>query len=199
MFKKFDVEQLDVGFLEKGYNFQIVETIVVIVILFLLRQLVGRLARGRMKKADFATARKKLIGKFLNFLIGLLFIIIVAGIWGIKRSQILAYLASVLTVVGVGLFAQWSLLSNITSGFILFFYHPLRIGDFVRIEDKDTFIEGQLEDMTMFFMYIRDKHHSVFTISNTDVIQKRITIIDPELFIFETVEEEKKKEALAEA
>ncbi|MCB9034507.1 MAG: hypothetical protein H6553_11770 [Chitinophagales bacterium] len=37
-------------------------------------------------------------------------------------------------------FAQWSVLSNITSGIIMYFNHPLGIGDNILIEDKAIII-----------------------------------------------------------
>ena len=48
------------------------------------------------------------------------------------------FLGSVLTVVGVAFFAQWSLLSNITSSIIIFFNHPVKLNDsIVILEGKD--------------------------------------------------------------
>ena len=44
--------------------------------------------------------------------------------------------------MGVAMFAQWSILSNITSGIILFFSFPFKIGDLILIHDKDFPIEA---------------------------------------------------------
>lgn len=173
-----------------GYELEIIETVIAIVALLLLRQLIARIISWRVIKADFNFARKVLIGKVLNFLLFFFLFVFLAGIWGVKRTQIFTYLASVLTVIGIGFLAQWSLLSNITSGLILFFYHPASLGDYVSIViDNDNSIDGRIEDMTFFFIHIRDRHNHVFTISNTEVIQKRIRILQGEDIDFELPDE----------
>jgi hypothetical protein len=57
---------------------------------------------------------------------------------------------------GVAMFAQWSILSNITSGIILFFF-PFKIGDVIRIHDKDFPIEAEIEDIRAFHVALKTK------------------------------------------
>jgi len=49
-------------------------------------------------------------------------IILLTGVWGFKQNEIALFASTILTAIGIGIafFAQWSLLSNITSS-ILFF------------------------------------------------------------------------------
>ncbi|MBC8524735.1 MAG: hypothetical protein ISR54_05015 [Chlorobium phaeobacteroides] len=56
-------------------------------------------------------------------------------IWGIDLQAALVILSSMFAVVGVGLFAGWSILSNITASFVIFFSAPCKIGDTIRIVD----------------------------------------------------------------
>ena len=92
-----------------------------------------------------------------------------AGIWGLTGAQIFAYITSVLTILGVAFFAQWSLLSNITSGLILFFNHPMKLGDYIEIVDKDFPMEGRVENITLFFLHLRNKDNQVYTFNGNTV------------------------------
>jgi len=180
---------------------RIVETVAVILILAIIRQIISKIVAKRLTKAHFDLARRKLTLKVLNFICVIVLLVLLAGIWGMKREQVVTYMASVLTILGIGFFAQWSLLSNITSGLILFFTHPVKLGDYVCIMDKDWQTIGQIEDITFFFLHIRDRNNHVFTISNTEVIQKMIRILTPDEYKKQTMllrqEEERKTEELA--
>ena len=74
----------------------------------------------------------KILGAFtmVPILVG---ISAVVGIWGIEKEKLVLFISSVLTILGIAFFAQWSILSNITAGLILFFSHPLKLGDYIKI------------------------------------------------------------------
>ncbi len=172
---------------------KIIETSIALLILILVRQILLKQIIKRFLMAKFSLPRKQLVMKILNFLFFNALAIVLAGVWGLKGAQILAYVASTLTILGVAFFAQWSLLSNITSGLILFFYHPLRFGDVLFIYDKDFPLEGTVEDITFFFLHIRDKDGKVFTIPNSIVLQKTLRILEShEQEIKESIHEENK-------
>ena len=97
-----------------------------------------------------------------------------AGIWNIDQTQLMVFITSMLTVMGIAFFAQWSILSNITSSLILFFNHPLKIGDEIEVLDKEFSIDGKLEDISFFFMHVRTVSGDLVTIPNNLVLQKMI-------------------------
>ena len=77
-------------------------------------------------------------------------------IWGVKQSELAVFVGSILTIVGVAFFAQWSLLSNITSSIFLFFGHSIKIGDSITImETKDYEIRGEILNIGLFFTKIK--------------------------------------------
>lgn len=82
-----------------------------------------------------------------------------------------------MAILGIAFVAQWSLLSNITAGLILFFNHPLKIGDHIKILEKDFVIEGIVNDITFFFIHIKTENNEKITISNTVILQKTISIV----------------------
>jgi small-conductance mechanosensitive channel len=68
-------------------------------------------------------------------------------------------------------------LSNITSGIILFFYFPFKIGDVILIHDKDFPIEAEIEDIRVFYVYLKAKNDEMIVYPNNLLLQKGISII----------------------
>ena len=129
-----------------------------------------------LKKFQFQRNRRKLIVKIINFLMALTGIIILGGIWGLKQREMLLFVTSLVTVLGIAFFAQGSILSNVSSGIILFFNHPLKIGDTIKIIDKEQSVEGVVEDISYFFLHIKTADNENITIPNSVVLQKTISI-----------------------
>jgi small-conductance mechanosensitive channel len=100
--------------------------------------------------------------------------IVLAGIWNINKEGLVVFITSIITVMGVAFFAQWSILSNITASLILFFNHPMKIGETIHILDKEYDIEGELVDISFFFMYIKTKENHLVTIPTSVVLAKTI-------------------------
>jgi small-conductance mechanosensitive channel len=100
-----------------------------------------------------------------------------AATWGVKQTDLVVFISSVMAILGIAFVAQWSLLSNITAGLILFFNHPLKIGDHIKILEKDFVIEGIVNDITFFFIHIKTENNEKITISNTVILQKTISIV----------------------
>ena len=115
---------------------------------------------------------------YLKKIAGLLMLLIlaisIAIIWGIDLKGLLFLASSLFAIVGVGLFASWSLLSNLTSGMILMFSYPFKIGDRIRIVDGDNSVEGKITDMTMFSLRLEDDDHHVISYPNNLVMQKPV-------------------------
>jgi len=97
------------------------------------------------------------------------------AIWGVDPQQLLLFLTSTLTILAIGFIAQWSILSNITASLILFFNHPIHIGGWIKIVDKDLPIEGIVENITLFFMYIRTTEGELLSVPCNIVLQKPVS------------------------
>jgi small-conductance mechanosensitive channel len=115
--------------------------------------------------------------KAIQLIISLFAVIFLAGIWGLDQSELAIFASSIFTALGIAFFAKWSLLSNITSSIILFFNHPLKIGDKVRVLDKDCPFEGEISDLTYFFVHLKNDDGEVITVPNSLFLEKSITII----------------------
>jgi small-conductance mechanosensitive channel len=154
-----------------------IETIVVILILIGANLFTRNVVKNILKHFAFEFQRRKITMKLINILIFLMAVVVIAAIWGVNQSQLILFITSFLTVLGIALFAQWSLLSNITAGLILFLNHPLRLGDRIRVMDKDYNIEGRVDDITYFFLHIRMDNGEKITMPNSVILQKTISIM----------------------
>ena len=121
--------------------------------------------------------RRKVILNLIYFSIYIVTFILLGIIWGVNMNQLTLFVSSVLAVLGVGFFAQWSILSNLTSSMILFFNHPVRIGDRIRILDKDFDLTGEVTDISGFFFFMTTDKGEHITLPNNLVIQKGIELI----------------------
>ena len=156
---------------------QMIETFILGVILIAIKLTTQKSINKFLTRFDFDLKRKRITQRIINLFLTILSTIILAGIWNIKRGELMVFLTSVITVLGIAFFAQWSILSNITSSLILFFNHPLKIGQNVRVLEKDYDVEGQLIDISFFFMYVRDKDGNTITIPTSVALQKTIVSI----------------------
>jgi small-conductance mechanosensitive channel len=161
----------------ESYKIQIIETIIVLFFYALMYYLTKTVINNTLKYTQIQRGRRKMIIKAIYLFINIATLVFMAAIWGLEQNEIAVFVSTILTVLGIGFFAQWSLLSNITSGIILFFYHPLKIGDDIKITDKDSPIEGEVTDLTYFFVYIKTNTSEIVTIPNTLILQKTVSVI----------------------
>ena len=120
-------------------------------------------------------SRAGIVKKAINLTFLFICLTLVLIIWGVKQYDLAAYIGSILTVVGVAFFAQWSILSNITSSIIIFFNHSVKINDVIIImEGKEYEVEGTVSDIGLFFVTLTTKENKEITLPNNVFIQKMI-------------------------
>lgn len=157
---------------------EIIYTAVTIVCLLIVRTLLIGVVKQFAAKSEKTELRTKLIIKHINYLIVFTFLMLNFMIWGIDFSDIGLVFSSVFAVIGVAFFAQWSILSNATSGIIMFFTFPFRIGDRIKIHDKDFVTDVLIiEDIRTFQMILRTENGELLTYPNNLVLQKGITMV----------------------
>ena len=164
------------------FDFYIKEAIatgLVFLIVIFLRLIVTKAVRRYSKSHTGIEKRTNLVIKYIHLLISILAVISLIVIWGVQKNDILITLSSIATVVGVAMFAQWSILSNITSGIILFFSFPFRIGDVIKVHDKDFPFEGEIIDINAFHTDLITKDGELMVYPNNLLLQKGISIIRP--------------------
>lgn len=162
----------------KDYQQQIYLSAIVTAGWLLTRFFTKRAIKNLSIKFGIAVERRRITVKILNIIFFLLAVIFNITIWGVDKNELFLFFTSIITVLGIGFFAQWSILSNITSGIIIFFSHPIKLGDKIKIIDKDFFVEGKLTNITFFYMHIENDEKEKITVPNSIALQKTIVIIE---------------------
>lgn len=168
----------------RTHHYELLWTVVTIVLAFLLKFAFTKAARKVGKISDFNPVRTDLIVKYISIALTLTAIAALTLIWGVNFRDLGILLSSIFAVLGVALFAQWSILSNITAGVIIFFSYPFKIGNTVRImdgeiadsEDSDGNI-FVIEDIKAFHLHLRKKNGEILTYPNSMVLQKGVALV----------------------
>lgn len=163
--------------IQNKYLHEEISTLIVLLVVLMLRYFFAKGIRKYAKTHETLEHRTNLVIKYINFLIGILAIITIVVIWGVKKDQLFLIISSIFTVVGVAAFAQWSLLSNITAGIILFFSFPFKIGDHIKILDKDFPISGEIIDIKAFYILLKTNEGETVTYPNNILMQKGISVL----------------------
>lgn len=152
----------------------LLQTAITVVIIFAIKLATNYSIGRTINKKLLNRSRGQMIRKTINIIL----LVVLAGtliiLWGVDQSEILLFLTSVLTVIGVALFAQWSLLSNLTSGVILFFNHSVKLNDTITIMDKDYEIEGEIVEIGFFFVTLKTAKQEQITMPSNVFLQKTI-------------------------
>lgn len=166
-------------FIEK-YAHEEVITIVIIALYFGLKYLIERLVKRYATLSEIIEHRTNLVIKYINILLTTSALLVLFVVWGVKAEHLFVTLSSIFAVIGVGLFAQWSILSNVTAGVVLFFSYPFKIGDLVRIHDKDFPIEGEIVDIKSFYIHIQTSESEIVVYPNNVILQKGVSVLKRE-------------------
>lgn len=140
---------------------------IVLLILFKITNVICRkLAKlMRKKKLDEAVVRvsETWARRGIKFV---LFIVFIAYL-GFETSSITAAIASLGVTIGLAL--QGSL-SNIAGGIVLLVMHPYRVGDEIEIEGNT----GTVEDIKLFYTYLRTSDNKLIVIPNSTAANDEI-------------------------
>lgn len=155
-------------------NFKTIESIIVIALGTLLQVLSTKSLTNVRKKFGFQKNRMIIINKIITALIYASVVIIISFIWGVNEEELFLFVSSFLTILGIAFFAQWSILSNITAGLILFVNYPVKIGDTITILEKDNNVSGEIKDIGAFFITLQTEENEYITVPNSIILQKNI-------------------------
>ena len=164
-------------FIMQEYTRELIASGILLLILILLRSGTTKIVLRYAKSNHTVEKRTNLVVKYISIFLYILASIALVIIWGVQTKDLTLAFSSITTVVGVALFAQWSILSNITSGIILFFSFPFKIGDIIRIHDKDFPIVAEIEDIAAFHVILMTKEGEQIIYPNTLLLQKGISIL----------------------
>lgn len=159
------------------YKYELIGSIILLIILIIIRMIARTVIKKIGKKAGINQARTQLISRYATVSLFLVWVLIETLIFGAQFNEIALVFSSVFAVIGIGLFAIWSILSNITSGIIMFFNFPYKVGDKIFIHDKDFPIEAIIEDIAAFQLHLRLDNGDLVTYPNNLILQKPVTLL----------------------
>lgn len=165
------------NYLNLYYN-EILATGILIIAVLLLRYITAQFIRRYARRIELLDFRTNLVVKYFSIFYSVLTVIGIFVIWGVEAKNLFTTLSAVVTVIGVALFAQWSILSNITSGIILLISFPFKIGDIIRVHDKDFPIEAEIEDIRSFHTILRTSDGEIISYPNNLLLQKGVSVVN---------------------
>ncbi|MBA5793548.1 mechanosensitive ion channel [Flavobacterium sp. xlx-214] len=159
------------------YYGKIIGTIILLILVYILRLIISKLVQKFTTYSVKTDNRSKLIIKYFNTFLNILFVIFLIIVWGVDYTNLFSFVGAAFTFIGVALFAQWSVLSNFTAGVIMFFAFPFKIGDRIRIQDKDFPIEAEIDDIKAFHTILITAEAERISYPNNLFLQKAVVIL----------------------
>ncbi|WOD43724.1 mechanosensitive ion channel domain-containing protein [Hwangdonia lutea] len=156
---------------------QLITTGVFIISLLIIRAITHYTITKVARKNGINEARIRLIRRYITVALLLLALLVEAFVFGAKFEDLALIFSSVFAIIGIALFAIWSILSNVTSGIIMFFNFPYKVGDKIEIHDKDFPIKAIIEDIRAFQLHLRLDDGDLVTYPNNLMLQKAVTLI----------------------
>ncbi len=160
----------------KEYLPQIIASTIIILLTPSSKYILGKIVKKYGVLTLKSETRMLHVARVINISVNFICIVTLAVIWGVQPQNMLVAVSSIFAVIGVALFAQWSLLSNVTAGIIIFFSTPFRMGDKIHILDKDMPIEATIESILTFYTHLRTDNGELIVIPNSLFLQKMVSV-----------------------
>ncbi|QLG46754.1 mechanosensitive ion channel domain-containing protein [Costertonia aggregata] len=167
-----------------AHKSELLSSLITFVLVLILKFGFTKAVRKVGKLGDFNQVRTNLIIKYISIALTMTSLAVLTLIWGVNFKDLGVLISSVFAVIGIAFFAQWSILSNVTAGVIIFFSYPFKIGNTIRIFDKeindtpepvkDIFV---IEDIRAFHLHLRRNNGEMVTYPNSLILQKGVALI----------------------
>jgi MscS family membrane protein len=151
---------------------KIIITAGLLVVSFLFNTISNRLLKRFAKKYSLRRVRRLVIQKIKTAVILVIAALIIIYIWGLELENIWIFVTGFLGLVAIGLFAVWSILSNVFAGVVIFFTQPFVIDDTIRVLPDN--VSGTVTDITLFFVKIKTDEGGMVSIPSNIIFQRMI-------------------------
>lgn len=150
---------------------------------YIIQRNLKRVINALAEKKQVSAARTSLVSRFLTAVLFFITLSLMAVSVGLGYHDVALFVSSAFAVLGVALVAQWSILSNLTAGVLIFFVFPYRIGDRIKVVDKDEDIRGVIQEIALFHVLIQRDDGNLITYPNSQILQKSvIKLLNPEVY-----------------
>ncbi|WP_256936832.1 mechanosensitive ion channel family protein [Vibrio diabolicus] len=168
------LEQVSQYFTTGSLGYKVLMGVFVLIAYRILKRIVNRAILNLATSKGVKKARLSFIQRCINVALLFLTASVFAIITGIGYGDVSLFLSSIFAVLGVAFIAQWSILSNITASFLIFFVFPYRVGDRIKVVDKDEDISGEIQEISMFHVLIKHDNGNLITYPNNQILQKAV-------------------------
>jgi MscS family membrane protein len=151
-------------------NYRIFLSVGVVLLFLAVNSILKKYINQRIQKYLPRTAKNFPINSLLNLALVLVLVLAVVSIWGVSINNLWIYLTSVLTLIAIGFFAVWSILSNIIAGLILLGSKRFTSGDEIIIYPEK--IKGSIVNITLFFVVLKDSKGYTVNLPNNMFFQR---------------------------
>lgn len=152
----------------------VLSTLILLLGTFYSYKLLMQMLRRISVRKNVPEKRIFYIEKVLGIILFFTSLLLLSLIWSIDLKGASLIVSSVFAVVGVALFAQWSILSSVTASIIIFFTFPAKIGDRIRIVDGDDSMEGEIIEISLFQIEMRNASGDIILYPNNQLLQKPV-------------------------
>ncbi|MDH5710057.1 MAG: mechanosensitive ion channel family protein [Gammaproteobacteria bacterium] len=161
-----------------NYKFNIAITVFILllqaaIIKFATPRIEKHTDHSRLKRDSFDKARKSLI-----FVSNTISIALILFVWGFDFKGLMTMSAGLLALLGVSLFASWSILSNVTAFFLLIFHKSYKRGNFIRIIIGENYVEGYISEINLFNTKLISEDKEIIVYPNI-LLMSHPAIINP--------------------
>ncbi|HHF3150743.1 TPA: mechanosensitive ion channel family protein [Vibrio diabolicus] len=168
------LDQVSPYFTAGSLGYKVLMGIIVLIAYRILKRIVNRAILNLATSKGVKKARLSFIQRCFNVVLLFLTASVFVIITGIGYGDVSLFLSSIFAVLGVAFIAQWSILSNITASFLIFFVFPYRVGDRIKVVDKDEDISGEIQEISMFHVLIKHDNGNLITYPNNQILQKAV-------------------------
>lgn len=155
---------------------QLIISASVVILYFIISRRVMPLLYQVVAHSKLKAEMNKRAAVVLHILLMLLLIVVLSVVWGVDIRGLLVLASSMIAVVGVALFAAWSLLSNITAFFILLGQKAFSEGMEVRVIDGANYLEGRIVEINLFSTVLRTKDNEQVVYPNNLLISRPVVV-----------------------
>jgi len=127
----------------------VLPALIAIVIGVIVERILASLVPRFGKRRALDPSHIHLIKPIIRWLIIIVLVIVVAGIFGTGAQSIWISLGAFIAMMVVGFFAAWSILSDLLAFLIIMIVRPFRIGNTVVVMPEN--IAGEIIDMNLLY------------------------------------------------
>lgn len=142
------------------------------IVIVVIQRLVRRMLHHTRRHIPLSVDTLMLVQRGSAALLWTILLLVALRTWGVNVNGIWAVLVSMLAVVGVGLLAVWTMVSNITASFFIWIWKPYSLGQ--QVEILPDGVKGRAVNRNLMFTELREEDGHVLVIPNNIIFQRII-------------------------